>query len=343
MATPGEKQLTPDVVIADVMDDVKKPEVKIEGEEVEVVVEDDTPPEDQGRRRREPDVKPYDPTDDEIAKLDESVKTRIGKLRFEFHEERRLKEEAGRREQAAIQYAKKVMAENNRLQQTLSQGEKTLVEQAQARAKAEMTSARRALQEATAAGDAEKIADATQQMAQHAAELEQYKAYTPQYDQPAPPEKAQQEFDRQIEQPRAHPKAVAWHQRNQWFNKDEVLTLFARGLDDVLIKSGANPGSDEYYSFIDSKVREKFPDRFDGGGHYLEDGEPQERVENKSGTNRPVARQAKTVVAPANRSSPGNGKPRQVTLTKSQADVARRLGIPVEAYAAQLLKEQANG
>ena len=76
---------------------------------IEVIVEDDTPEKDKGRPRRKEGQQPYDISDDEIAKYDEGVKGRIQKLRFEYHEERRLKEEAGRREMAAVEYARKLV------------------------------------------------------------------------------------------------------------------------------------------------------------------------------------------------------------------------------------------
>ena len=71
-------------------------EVDDSGFELEIV--DDTPEEDKGKPRRAEDAEAQIPEDDEIANYSESVQKRIKQLKFEFHEERRRKEE-GRREQ----------------------------------------------------------------------------------------------------------------------------------------------------------------------------------------------------------------------------------------------------
>ena len=84
----------------------------------EVEIEDDTPPEDRGRKPMKEPVE--DPTDDELSSYDEKVQARIKKFTRGYHDERRAKEEALREREAAESYAKQVYEENKRLQQQLT-------------------------------------------------------------------------------------------------------------------------------------------------------------------------------------------------------------------------------
>jgi len=79
-------------------------------EKFEVEVEDDTPPEDRGRKPMKEVVD--DPTDDELASYDEKVQQRIKKFTRGYHDERRAKEEALREREAAEVFARKVLEEN---------------------------------------------------------------------------------------------------------------------------------------------------------------------------------------------------------------------------------------
>jgi hypothetical protein len=72
-----------------------------------------------------------------------------------------------------------------------------------------------------------------------------------------------------------------------------------------------SPQSDEYYETIDSRMRQVFPDNF-------EDTEPK--------------RKKAQVVAPATRST----APKKVTLTRTQVQIAKRLGLTPEQYAKQV-------
>jgi hypothetical protein len=102
------------------------------------------------------------------------------------------------------------------------------------------------------------------------------------------------------------------------------MTAFALGVQEELVYNGVDPNSDKYYTEINSAVRKRFADKF-------EDDLEEVEVAPKKKAN---------VVAPATRSSKN---PRKVKLTQTQVALAKRLGISVEAYAAQILKDQLNG
>ena len=109
------------------MNEVAKKEVaeeqfeEIEDSEFEVDIIDDTPEEDKPRRAENAEAQI--PEDDEIASYGENVQKRIKQLKFEFHEERRRKEEAARLQDEAVDYARKIYEENQKLRKTLEEGE----------------------------------------------------------------------------------------------------------------------------------------------------------------------------------------------------------------------------
>ena len=246
------------------------------------------------------------------------MQKRIKQLKFEYHEERRRKEEAARLQEEALRYAQQVKAENDKLRKTLEEGEGVLVNQAKGRVAAELDKAKAAYKAAYEAGDSDALIEAQERLTTLQAEKMRYDSYRPQPRQAQTP--APEYTKPQPQPPRPDEKALSWAQNNTWFERDSEMTGYAYGLHEKLVRSGVDPRSDEYYNQIDRAVRRMFPDRFDIGK--IEEAAPH--------------RQAGNVVAPAARSGK---KPRKVQLTSTQVALAKRLGLSNEQYAAQLLKE----
>jgi hypothetical protein len=129
------------------------------------------------------------------------------------------------------------------------------------------------------------------------------------------------------------PKAVDWLRNNRWFGDDEEMTGYAYGVHEKLVKRDRiDPRSNDYYVKIDEAMRHRFPEKFDTG---------EEPPERQPAQRQAAAPRSTVTVAPPSR---GNGaQPRKVQLTETQARVAKRLGLTLEQYAEQVLKEQANG
>jgi hypothetical protein len=292
-------------------------EIGDSGFEVDII--DDTPEEEKPRRAE--DAEAQIPEDDEIASYGENVQKRIKQLKFEFHEERRRKEEAARLQDEAVDYARKVYEENQKLRKTLEEGEGVLVQQAKGRVEAELERAKSAYKQAYEVGDPDKLIEAQEQLNNLQNEKFRVESYKPKQ-QEVQEEPVQLQQKPKVPEPDA--KTKAWAAQNEWFGNDSEMTGYAFGVHESLVKQGINPQSqaDEYYNRIDDSMRQRFPDKFD-----------EQQVEAA-----PV-RQTGSVVAPAGRSAK---KPRRVQLTSTQVALAKRLGLSAEQYAAQLLKEASN-
>ena len=71
----------------------------VEDDKFEVEIEDDTPPQDRGRKPMKEPVEEV--PDDELSNYDEKVQQRIKKFTRGYHDERRAKEQALREREAA--------------------------------------------------------------------------------------------------------------------------------------------------------------------------------------------------------------------------------------------------
>ena len=296
-----------------------KAETEQEDDGFEIEVVDDTPEEDKGKPRRAEDAEPQVPSDDEVEKYSEGVQKRIKQLKFEFHEERRRKEEAARLQDEALRYAEQMQEENEQLRKTLEEGEGVLVNQAKGRVTAEIDKAKIAYKTAYESGDPDALIEAQAKLSELQVEKSRYDNYKP---RPRPEPEPEPLYEQEnIEPPRPSEMGMKWAEKHTWFQKDPEMTGYAFGVHEKLIKSGVAPDTEEYYNKIDDAVRRVFPDKFDDGP-IIEESAPQ--------------RQTGNVVAPAARSGK---KPRKVQLTSTQVSLAKRLGLSNEQYAAQLMKD----
>ena len=288
-------------------------------EEIEVEVVDDRPAEDQKELRTQSE--PFR-LDDEIDDMDENVKKRTNRLKYEYHQQRREKEEAQRMRDEAIQFAQQQKQHNDHLQGLVGRSEQALLQSVQTRTEAELETAKRAYKQAHEEGDTDAMVAAQEQMAKIQADRTYIQNYQPQInpEQSVPEQQIpQQQTATAPQQQPMDPNLVSWLQKNPWFGApgNEALTGFAYGLDEMLGHRGIVRNSPEYFSAIDKTLRESFPKAFGV-----------EREQSES-----TQRRTSTVVAPAQRAG---RKSRKVKLSETQVQLAKRLGITNEQYAAQL-------
>jgi hypothetical protein len=312
---------------------LKKETTSDEGEEnIEVEVEDDTPLADRGRKPMREPVE--DPTEEELSSYDEKVQHRIKKFTRGYHDERRAKEEALREREAAETFARKMYEENKKLQEQLSSGSKQFIETSKNAADIELVAAKKKFKEAYESGDADLLTEAQSEIAEATLKVNRAKELKPieveeQEFKAAPAEKAAPVLARRTQK---------WLDANQdWWGKDEEMTAAAMGLDKKLQREYGPDyiGGDEYFKTIDRTMRKRFPEFFSEDRSNEEDDDlPRKKRSEPAYEDEPPRRATKSaaVVAPATRSTP----PNRIRLKASEANTARRLGVPLEEYARQV-------
>ena len=288
---------------------------KVVEPEPEIEIVDDTPEED--RNRTPMASPPVEPTDEELegyTKKQQSQKVR--EFAKGYHEERRQKEAALREREEALALAKAVYEENERLKNTVNMSQTAFIDQAKRNVTSEMAEAERLYKKAYEEGDSEALLKAQKELTNAALKAEKVNNFKPAPLQPAPKVV-------QPSHPQADPKAQSWQRNNDWFGQDEEMTSLALAVHTKLVNSGVDPQSDEYYQRLDSRIRQVFPDKF----------ESEETADTRQ---RP-----KSNVASASRSV----APKKITLSASEVNIAKRLGIPLERYAREVaqLRRNTNG
>ena len=282
-------------------------EVGTDDDDFEVEVVDDTPKADRGRKASEP---PTDVTDEELEDYSDKVRKRIQHFSKGYHDERRAKEEALRERQELERVTQQLMEENKKLKGNVNKNQTALLEQAKKNAAIETEGAKRAYKEAYESGDSDAVLEAQEKLTNAKIKSDRLANFK----LPALQE-TQTPVQTQVEQTapavQVDERAANWQKTNSWFGSDDEMTSLALGLHNKLVKQGVSPQSDEYYETIDSRMRQVFPDNF-------EDAEPK--------------RKKAQVVAPATRST----APKKVTLTRTQVQIAKRLGLTPEQYAKQV-------
>ena len=299
-----------------------EPEVKSKSkkdtsdDDFEVEVVDDTPKADRNRKASEP---PEDVTDDELEDYSDKVRKRIQHFSKGYHDERRAKEEAHRQSQELERVTQKLMEENKKLKGNVNKNQTALLDQAKKNASIESENAKRDYKAAYESGDSDAVLDAQDKLTNAKLKSERLSNFKiPPLQETETP--VQTEVEQLAPAVKVDERAADWQKTNSWFGDDDEMTSLALGLHNKLVKQGVSPQSDEYYESIDTRMRQVFPDNF-------EDAEPK--------------RKKTQVVAPATRST----SPRKVTLTRTQVQIAKRLGLTPEQYAKQVAIDmrKANG
>ena len=248
-----------------------------------------------------------------VEEYSEGVKKRIAKLTKKMREAERQKEEA-------LRYAQSIKKERDRFQTEATSLDKNYAAEMEGRISSSLAAAQAKLAAARTNEDSKsevealtaisqlgyeqgKLAEIKSQQAMQETAANEKPTLQPQPTQPVPAR---------------DPKAEAWADKNEWFGKDNAMTYTAFDLHRKLTEEeGMDPQSDEYYAEVDKRIRLEFPHKFD------------KPVEQKQ-TAKPTQN-----VASATRSTKSGRK--QVNLTSSQVAIARKLGVPLEEYAKQLI------
>ena len=271
----------------------KEDDIEVVNESKEVVIEDKAETASEG----------------EMDDYGKKVQSRIDKLTKKVRE-------AERREQAAIQYAQGVQEQAKTLQNRVGNLDRGYVLEYGNRVKAETEDAKKRLKEAMDAGDVDSQVQAQQDLARLAIENERVKVTEAKRDRVKAQDGGQQVPNQAYQQPTApkapppppDPKAEDWAEKNEWFGKDEPMTLTSFSIHRKLMEEGFDPASDSYYSEIDKRMRDTFP-------HKFQSSTPTQTVASVNRSNQPAKRKG------------------TVRLTPSQVAIAKKLGVPLSEYA----------
>ena len=257
--------------------------------------------------------KPQDNTQ-AVEEYSEGVKKRIAKLTKKMREAERQKEEA-------LRYAQSIKQERDQFQNQATSLDKNYATEMEGRISSSIAAAQAKLAAARQNEDSKAEVEALtaiSQLGYEQGKLAELKTQHQMQETAAKEEPVQPTRQPMQQAPARDPKAEAWAEENEWFGKDNAMTYTAFDLHRKLTEEeGMDPQSDEYYEEVDRRIRLEFPHKFD------------RPVEEKQ-TTKPTQN-----VASATRSTKSGRK--QVRLTSSQVAIARKLGVPLEEYAKQLI------
>ena len=252
--------------------------------------------------------------DEKLEDYSKGVQSRIAKLT-------RKMREAERREAAALQYAESLEKKRKLDLEKFNKVDSEYNTKFAESIKSEMDAVQKQLATAIESQDAAAQVQANKRIAELAfedAKLKQKQSQTVEQEKPVRlsdggqlPQQTPQQM------PQADPMAEDWAAKNSWFGTDRAMTFTAFEIHkDLVEKEGFDPKSQEYYEEIDRRIRVDFGHKFGNN----ETKQPSRAVQS---------------VASATRSSkPGR---KQVRLTSSQVAIAKKLGVPLEEYAKQLM------
>ena len=252
----------------------------------------------------------------QIEEYSEGVKKRIAKLTKRMREAERQKEEA-------LRYADSIKQERDKFKTTADSLDKNYVAEMEGRITSGLAAAQEKLRAARQAEDPKAETEALTAISQlgyeqgKLAELKTQHQMQETAAKEKPVEKPLYQQPQTQAQTPPDPKAEEWAENNEWFGKDSAMTYTAFDLHRKLTEEeGIDPRSDEYYTEIDKRIRLEFPHKFD------------------TSKDKPASKPTQTV-ASATRSPKTSRK--SVRLTSSQVAIARKLGVPLEEYAKQLM------
>ena len=251
---------------------------------------------------------------DEHEKYSEGVQKRIAKLTKKMREAERQREEA-------LAFARRIQDENKSLNSKVNVLDTDYVSEMEGRVKSSLLAAQQKLIAARDANDKKAEVEALTSISQlgyEQAKVAELKTKQ-EMEKKAAAEKPKEEAKPfQPTAPAPDPRAEDWATKNDWFGKDNAMTYTAFDLHRKLTEEeGFDPQTDEYYKEIDKRIRLEFPHKFD-------------KPEDTKTTSKPTQ-----TVASATRSSKTSRK--TVRLTPSQVAIAKKLGVPLEEYAKQLI------
>ena len=319
------------------------------GLELEII--DDTPPEEKKPAKEADDSDEStnysdDLSDEELSSYSKGVQKRINQLVAKNKEKDRRVGEAQRLKDEAVRVAQLQQKKIQEYEELLAKGQGALIKSNRGKAEADLSKAESELRKAHEEGDADKLVESQKLLSQAQQKIYEMEQRETQLKRSIQAQKARHEAEAQKAaqpqpakiSPEDQQRMDNWMADNPWFQPNpqanamqKEMTAVGLAIHDILGGEGitAERDPDRYYSEVDRRMRQRFPDYFNEG---------QEEQEERSTPQRQRSNTA--VVAPSTNRNNG-AKTRKIQLTKSQHALARTLGITPEQYAAQLMQQGA--
>ena len=250
--------------------------------------------------------------EEELEDYSKGVQKRIATLTKKMREQERAAN-------SAYEYAQALQAENQNLKQSSTQLNKNYLSEAQNRLNSQRAQANAVLKNAYQDQDWDKVTKAQgilDKITVEESKLANTKSVA--VEQPTNYQNYQAPMQQQApvqQQAKPDPEAEDWAGKNEWFGENETMTLAAFNIHRKLIEEeGFDTSDPTYYDEIDKRIRTEFPHKFSTGDEVKSNSKMQQNV------------------APAGRSD-SSGRKRQVKLSASEVQMAKRLNVPLSEYA----------
>ena len=316
---PGaEVELPEEKDKAVVTETAPEPEKEKDEKPSEEPVKSDDAPAESTEQSDVQDSKPEKKQDEKLEEYSEGVQKRIAKLTRKWREAERQKD-------AAVHYAQSVEEKRKAWEAKYSKLDSTYLKDSEARIKSQLDAVKGKLAAAIEGGDTAKQVEAQTELSaltSDARNIDSEKTRRESYEKQEPKTPAYQPGTpaQTPTLPQVDEKAEDWATKNSWFGQDRAMTFTAFEIHkDLVEKEGFDPKSNEYYAEIDKRIKVDFPHKF---------GKSETTTTKPAQTVASVRRSVKT------------GR-KQVKLTSSQVQIARKLGVPLEEYAKQLIVKEA--
>ena len=251
----------------------------------------------------EPEVEAAENNEEELVDYSDKVQKRINTLT------RKLRE-AERGQDSAYEYAKNLAEENARLKTTAQSLQQTTFDESATRLESQKAQAMASLQKAHEVADYEKVAQAQDVLAKIAVQEQKVQEGKQRMEQmqnvqtPVVPQPVQQQTG-------FNSKMQDWiDDGNEWFLNNALMHQSGTQIHEDLVTEGFVVESDAYFKEVDKRIRTKHPEYFN--------------TETKSKPSQKVAS--------AGRVS-GNASNKQVRLSPSEVQMAKKLNVPLKEYA----------
>ena len=326
---PEEEKVKPSEKLVDIDTsgegaDIDIKEEKKDGETIDIATEPTDTSEksdvksDVQESKPEEEVKPEKEQDEKLEEYSDSVKKRISKLTRKWREAERQKD-------AALDYAKGIESKRKTWESKYKHLDSAYLKDSETRVKSQLDAVKSKLAAAIEGGDTAKQVEAQTELstlttdanriASEKSRRETYERETPE----APQYREGMAKPMPQSLPQVDEKAETWADKNKWFGKDKPMTYTAFDHHKDLVEGeGMDPTSDEYYAEIDKRMKLDFPHKFDK-------------------TNISTTKTVPTVASVKRGVKPGR---KTVKLTSSQVQIAKKLGVPLEEYAKQVLNTE---